>query len=155
MGQVASSQDVQNIRLAIKMDPNTSAPYATQLGQWSVTHPVLFSIGFDDLVGKMEDLKLYQNIAQPGTVSQTELTPVPGTPADVQRFQSEPGLHPPTVTVRQPPGAGSAPGYVLAAPFLGPGQWGPMIFDNAGGLVWFRPLPAGQDAADFRTQMFR
>src|SRR5258708_6666994 len=68
MGQVASSQDVQSIRLAIKMDPNTSAPYATQLGQWSVTHPVLFSVGFDDLVGKMEDLQLYQNIAQPGTV---------------------------------------------------------------------------------------
>jgi len=68
MGQVASSQDVQNIKLAIKMDPTTSATYATQFGQWSLTHPILFSIGFDDLVGRMEDLKLFQNIAQPGTV---------------------------------------------------------------------------------------
>jgi hypothetical protein len=30
-----------------------------------------------------------------------------------------------------------------------------MIFDNAGNLVWFRPLPAGRDAADFRTQLYR
>ena len=30
-----------------------------------------------------------------------------------------------------------------------------MIFDNAGNLVWFRPLPPGQDAADFRTQAYR
>ena len=29
-----------------------------------------------------------------------------------------------------------------------------MIFDNAGNLVWFHPLPAGEDAADFRTQDF-
>ena len=105
--------------------------------------------------GARSRLSTYFTIAQQGAISQTEFTPVPGTPADVQRFSSEPGLHPPTVTVRQPAGAGSAPGYLLAAPFLGPGQWGPMIFDNAGSLVWFRPLPAGQDAADFRTQMFR
>ena len=44
---------------------------------------------------------------------------------------------------------------MFAAPFLGPGQWGPMIFDNAGNLVWFRPLQAGEDAADFRTQTYR
>jgi hypothetical protein len=30
-----------------------------------------------------------------------------------------------------------------------------MIFDNAGNLVWFRPLPEGRDAADFRTQEYR
>jgi Arylsulfotransferase (ASST) len=94
-------------------------------------------------------------IAQPGVVAQTEFTAIPGTPADVQSFSSQPGLHPPTVTVHQAPGAGSAPGYLFAAPFLGPGQWGPMIFDNAGHLVWFRPLPGGEDAADFRTQVYR
>jgi hypothetical protein len=94
-------------------------------------------------------------IEQPGVVAQTEFAPIPGTPADVQSFQSRPDLHPGVVTVHQAPGAGSAPGLLFAAPFLGPGQYGPMIFDNAGNLVWFRPLPAGDDAADLRTQVYR
>jgi hypothetical protein len=94
-------------------------------------------------------------IAQPGTVTPMEFPLVPGTPADIQSFQSRPELHPPAVTVHQAAGAGVAPGYVFASPFLGPGQWGPMIFDNAGNLVWFRSLPAGQDATDFRTQTYR
>jgi Arylsulfotransferase (ASST) len=94
-------------------------------------------------------------IEQPGVIAQTEFTPIPGTPADVQSFQSRSDLHPGVVTVHQAAGAASAPGLLFAAPFLGPGQYGPMIFDNAGNLVWFRPLPAGQDAADLRTQTFR
>ena len=73
----------------------------------------------------------------------------------MQNFQSRPELHPARVLVHQAPGAGSAPGYLFASPFLGPGQHGPMIFDNAGNLVWFHPLPPGQDAADFRTQAYR
>ncbi len=94
-------------------------------------------------------------IARPGIVSQAEFPPTPGTPADVQSFRSRPDLHPGTVTVHHPAGASSAPGYLFAAPFLGPGQYGPMIFDNSGSLVWFRPLPAGQDAAGLRTQLYR
>jgi Arylsulfotransferase (ASST) len=94
-------------------------------------------------------------IAQQGTVPQTGFPATPGTPADVQSFISQPQLHPPTVTVHQPPTAGSAPGDLFATPFLGPGQYGPMIFDNAGQLVWFHPLPAGEDAGDFQTQTFR
>ncbi len=93
-------------------------------------------------------------IVQPATVSQAEFPDTPGTPADVQSFQSQPS-HPPRVTVRHPAGAGVAPGYLFASPFLGPGQHGPMIFDSAGNLVWFRALPGGQDAADFRTQSYR
>jgi len=38
---------------------------------------------------------------------------------------------------------------------MGPGQYGPAIYDNAGNLVWFRALAPGQDAADFRTQTYR
>jgi hypothetical protein len=30
-----------------------------------------------------------------------------------------------------------------------------MIFDNDGNLVWFHAVPAGEDAADFRTQSYR
>ena len=104
--------------------------------------------------GKRSNISTSFTIAQPGVVAQTEFTGVSGRPSDVQNFASEPNLHPPAVTVHHLAGAASAPGYVFASPFLGPGQWGPMIFDNAGNLVWFHPLPAGQDAADFRTQIF-
>jgi hypothetical protein len=95
------------------------------------------------------------NVAVPATVSLEEFPSVPGKPSDVQSFQTLPELHPPVVTVHQPAGAGTAPGYVFASPFLGPGQYGPMLFDSAGNLVWFRPMPAGQDAADFHTQIYR
>ncbi|HEV7585574.1 MAG TPA: arylsulfotransferase family protein [Solirubrobacteraceae bacterium] len=94
-------------------------------------------------------------VAVPATVPLNEFPSVPGKPTDVQGFQSEPQLHPPAVTVHQAAAAGSAPGYVFASPYLGPGQWGPMIFDSAGNLVWFRASPAGRDAADFRTQLYR
>jgi hypothetical protein len=93
-------------------------------------------------------------VARPGAGPQSEFPSVAGTPADVQNFQSLPDLHPPALTVRQGASAASAPGYIFASPFLGPGQWGPMIFDSAGNLVWFHPLPHGQDAADFRTQVY-
>jgi Arylsulfotransferase (ASST) len=93
-------------------------------------------------------------IAQPGAVAQTRFPTTPGRPSDAQSFLSEPNLQPPAVTVHRPAGAAGAPGYIFATPFLGPGQWGPMIFDNAGNLVWFHAVPVGQDAADFRTQIY-
>ena len=104
--------------------------------------------------GKRSPIATSFTVAQPGVVPLTEFPATPGKPTDVQSFQSLPELHPPAVTVHQPPSAGSAPGDLFAAPFLGPGQWGPMIFDNAGRLVWFRPLPAGEDAAGLRTQTY-
>ena len=94
-------------------------------------------------------------VAQPATIPLAEFTAGPGNPASIQTFQSEPGLHPPVVTVHQAASSASAPGYLFATPFLGPGQYGSMIFDNAGGLVWFRAVPAGEDAADLRTQVYR
>jgi arylsulfotransferase ASST len=104
--------------------------------------------------GAVASLSSTFTIAQPASVAVSEFPTVPGGPTDVQSFLSQPALHPPTVTVHQQAGAGSAPGDLFAAPFLGPGQYGPMIFDNAGNLVWFHPLPAGQDAADLRTQLY-
>jgi hypothetical protein len=86
----------------------------------------------------------------------TQTFPVtPGTAADAQSFNSEPQLHPPVVHVLQAASSQSAPGYVFAAPFQGPAHWGPEILDNAGNVVWFHPMPAGVDAADFQTQTYR
>jgi hypothetical protein len=94
-------------------------------------------------------------VAQPATPPLNDFVAVAGKPSDVQSFVSRPELHPPVVTVHQAASSASAPGDLLAAPFLGPGQWGPMIFDNAGNLVWFDPLPPGSDAAGLRTQLYR
>jgi hypothetical protein len=93
-------------------------------------------------------------IAQPAEASKAELPPSPGTAADVQSFQSEPALNPPLVTIQRAAAAGAAPGYVFATPSAGPGQHGPMIFDNAGNVVWFDPLPGSEDAAALQTQNF-
>ena len=104
--------------------------------------------------GVRRHLSTVFTVATVAKVPLTEFPAAAGKPADVQSFQSEPTLHPPVVTVHQPAAPTSAPGYLFAAPFLGPGQWGPMIFDSAGNLVWFHGVPSGQDAADVRTQTF-
>ena len=41
---------------------------------------------------------------------------------------------------------------MFAAPYAGPGASGPMIFDDAGSLVWFHPLPPGTEAANLQVQ---
>jgi hypothetical protein len=74
---------------------------------------------------------------------------------DAQRFASAPSLHPAAVEVTRA-AHDAAPGDVFAAPR--PGQQaggGPMIFDDAGQLVWYRPLPAGRQAIDFSLQHYR
>jgi hypothetical protein len=92
-------------------------------------------------------------VATPATLSYQSFARAPGTAADVQSFHSVSELHPPVVSVHRPAGSASAPGYLFAAPYQGPAQWGPMIFDNAGNLVWFHPESNGFDAADLRTQV--
>ncbi len=69
-------------------------------------------------------------------------------------FRSRPDLSPPAVSVDRPAGA-TAPGYVFVAPKKGPGQDGPMILDNAGDPLWFRPVGSEeQDAMDARAQTY-
>ena len=74
-------------------------------------------------------------------------------PSDYQSFRSRPDLKPPTVTVTAH-AAGASPGDLLIAPYSGPGQYGPMILDESGQLVWFKPLARGTRAADFRVQSY-
>jgi hypothetical protein len=50
----------------------------------------------------------------------------------------------------------TAPGYIFVAPKKGDGQYGPMILDNRGQPVWFRPLQnEGEYAMDFKVQPYR
>jgi hypothetical protein len=81
-------------------------------------------------------------------------TPIPPSkPIYYQHFVSRPDLEPPTVTVTAH-SASTAPGDIFIAPYSGPGRYGPMILDEAGELVWFKPLPSGTRAADFRVQQY-
>ena len=79
--------------------------------------------------------------------------PPAGTKGDVQHFVSRPDLTPPTiwVTTDSPE---AAPGYIMTAPYSGPGQHGPMIFDSTGQLVWFDPLPANAWATNLQVQQY-
>ena len=60
---------------------------------------------------------------------------------------------PPNVTVGTA-APGRAPGFVFLAPKGGRGQDGPMILDDKGQMVWFKPTP-GHLAMDFRVQTFK
>jgi hypothetical protein len=80
-------------------------------------------------------------------------SPPAARPGTVQRFASQPGLTPPSVRVtnRSP---GSSFDDVFVTPNHGYGQWGPMIFDRTGSLVWFKPLPRGETAMDLQVQSY-
>jgi Arylsulfotransferase (ASST) len=78
----------------------------------------------------------------------------PPHPSYYQSFHSRPDLKPPTVTVTTH-APRTAPGDLFIAPYSGPGQYGPMILDENGSMIWFKPLsPAGTRAADFRVQQY-
>ena len=75
-------------------------------------------------------------------------------------FRSRPNLAPPPVEVTTP-ARGTAPGYVFVAPKNGPdegypAQDGPLILDDEGRPVWFRPVASeAEDAMDFKAQSYR
>lgn len=96
-------------------------------------------------------------VAEVDTVSRSLETPPPPppppSPKELQHFVSRPDLQPPTVTVTTNSGS-QAPGDLFLAPYAGPGQYGPMILDGSGQLVWFAPLPSGARAADLRVQEY-
>jgi hypothetical protein len=67
-------------------------------------------------------------------------------PNEKQHFHSEPKLEPAAVEVTAS-SPQSAAGDIFTAPYSGPGPPGPMIFDQAGNLVWFHPLASELEAA--------
>ncbi|HXM87098.1 MAG TPA: hypothetical protein VN889_05650 [Solirubrobacteraceae bacterium] len=92
-------------------------------------------------------------IAEQDRITTTPERTYAGEPSEVQAFRSRPDLRPPALTVTASSPA-VAPGDELVAPYTGPGQAGPMIVDGAGGLVWFKPLPANTFATNFRVQQY-
>ncbi len=70
-----------------------------------------------------------------------------------QHFHSAPSLQPPVLAVTAHAG-GTAPGYIFAAPYSGPGPSGPEIFNDSGELVWFDPLAGEAAATNLQVQQY-
>jgi Arylsulfotransferase (ASST) len=60
----------------------------------------------------------------------------------------------PVVFVQQP-GADNGNGDIFITPAGVSSAGGPEIISNTGKVIWFHPLPAGEVAADFRTQTYQ
>ncbi|HEX5801156.1 MAG TPA: arylsulfotransferase family protein [Gaiellaceae bacterium] len=69
-----------------------------------------------------------------------------------QQFRSRPDLRPPPVEIAEQ-SRGAAPGYVFLAPKREVAQAGPLILDDEGEVVWFRPLDT-HGVTDFRVQRY-
>jgi arylsulfotransferase ASST len=93
-------------------------------------------------------------VAERDSASRSLETPPPPSPppsyGELQHFRSRADLRPPRLTVGE--GPSQAAGDIFLAPYAGPGQYGPMILDSSGQLVWFKPIPKGERAADLRVQ---
>ncbi|MGN6372085.1 MAG: arylsulfotransferase family protein [Solirubrobacteraceae bacterium] len=96
-------------------------------------------------------------VARADTVSRSlETPPIPPNSGSAahQSYVSRPDLYPAQVTVTVDSGQ-QAPGDIMLAPYAGIGQYGPMILDSHGHLIWFKPLPKGERAADMRVQQYQ
>lgn len=94
-------------------------------------------------------------VGRPAAVSDAPFVRNPGSSRAVQRYGTLPGATPSTVTITTPARPGAAPGYLFLAPYQGYGTPGPMIARQDGTLVWFHPVPAGEDATNFQVQRYR
>jgi hypothetical protein len=93
-------------------------------------------------------------VAHQDSVSQEEFPNNPGNRHDVQHYASAPTLTPSTVRLTTPAKPGASPGDLFLAPYQGEGSAGPMISEQNGALVWFHPLPAGDESTNFQVQQY-
>jgi hypothetical protein len=93
-------------------------------------------------------------IAHQAPVSQKQFPLNPGDPNAIQHYATAPTLTPSTVHITTPAKAGAAPGDLFLAPYQGKGTPGPMIAEQDGSLVWFKPLPSGESATNMQVQQY-
>ncbi len=93
-------------------------------------------------------------IAHQAPVSQKQFPINAGDPHAIQHYSSAPSLTPSTLNITTQAKTGSTPGDLFLAPYQGDGSPGPMIAEQNGNLVWFDPLPAGEDATNFHVQQY-
>jgi hypothetical protein len=90
-------------------------------------------------------------VAREDPVDYAAAAGVPRDYNEMQHFHTRPELLPPVMVVTRQ-SSQSAPGYLFAAPYAGPGPSGPMITEESGNLVWFDPLPKGTEATNLQVQ---
>ncbi|MPY99037.1 MAG: hypothetical protein GEU97_13755 [Actinophytocola sp.] len=98
--------------------------------------------------------KFHDPVSSPSGPPQ-ELTPEQA--ANYQKFATRPDLLPPKIDVVQPSGSKTSDGLIFHTPkdrSTRADQEGPMIVDDQGEVVWFRPLN-GKRAADFKVSEYR
>ena len=83
--------------------------------------------------------------------SQKQFPLNPGNAAEVQHYRSAPSLTPSSVRISTHAKPGAAPGDLFLAPYQGKGTPGPMIADQEGNLIWFKPLPSGESATNMQA----
>jgi hypothetical protein len=103
------------------------------------------------VAGRAQTFAFHFVVSTPDDLRYVAPTKVPPDPVEVQRFHSRPELEPPAlvITARSP---ATSPGDLFSAPYSGPGQNGPMIFDETGNVVWFNPVPSGDAATNLQVQ---
>ncbi len=103
------------------------------------------------VAGRAQRFAYHFVVATPDDLRYVPSGHAPADPAETQHFHSRPELEPPelVITASSPQ---AAPGDLFSAPYSGPGQNGPMIFDQAGNVVWFNPVPAGDAATNLQVQ---
>jgi Arylsulfotransferase (ASST) len=80
-------------------------------------------------------------------------SPAARQPGDVERFYSRPDLRPAAVRITRPDTGASD---IFLTPMHGPLQWGPMIVDGRGSLIWFKPVAGRRTTvADLKVQEYR
>ena len=89
-------------------------------------------------------------------VQKTAPMTTPTAGSYVQAFRSRPDLRPPVITVSTPP-RDTAPGYVFIAPKKSlEGQYGSMVLDEQGRMVWFKPVDnEGHYPMDCKVQTYK
>jgi hypothetical protein len=80
-------------------------------------------------------------------------TQAAAAPPPSRTYHSRPDLKPPLVQIGTA-AHNTAPGYIFIAPKMVVAQAGPMIMDNRGEVVWFKPLNT-RGVTDFRVQHYR
>jgi hypothetical protein len=135
-------------------------PYSTGTGEsFLPTHPFLTGekVTVRARVGTSsvdQTVSSTFTIAQQASVNEREFPTKAGDPAAVQHYSSAPSLTPSTVKITTAAKPGGAAGDLFLAPYQGHGSPGPMIVNQNGSLVWFHPLPAGQEATNFQVQSY-
>ena len=134
--------------------------YSTATGEsWIPTHPFVagerVTVSARVAAGSANRVaRTSFTIAYQASVSSKQFPLNPGDANAIQHYSSAPALTPSTVRITTPARSGASPGDFFLAPYQGKGTAGPMIVDQGGNLVWFKPLPSGETATNFAVQQY-